>query len=80
MVYIDSLNEIALWFDGKSNWWIGKFSNIDEGRLSFGWMYSPDFLRCPNEIELWQESIGGGNWVSSTDINIICDGMFNLFK
>ena len=64
--YVDSKRNYAIWFDGFSNWFIGSFSNIGEGKFTTGLFQNDEFVECPTDTNDWREYFDG-EW--NTNLN-----------
>ena len=53
--YVDNKRKYAIWFDGISEWMIGSFSNIKEGKFTTGGLGNDEFVECPTDTNDWQE-------------------------
>ena len=72
-LFIDSLNEYAVWFDGE-DWMIGSVSDVDEGKLTTGEMHSIDEnVVCPIDGQKWIEYYSE-SWRINPDVYLKCDG------
>ena len=72
-LFIDPFNEYAVWFSGKY-WMIGYLSNIEEGKLTYGFIFSPEEnVVCPVDSEVYQELYSGSGNINS-NMHLKCDG------
>ena len=74
-LYIDALNRYAVWFDGSDDWMVGYLSNIDEGKLTWGFMANDEMVDCPVDSKGWIEYYFGYVNVNHA-ITFKCEGMF----
>ena len=72
-LFIDSLNEYAVWFDGRDDWMVGSLSNIDEGKLTTGFIQNDEMVDCPIDSEEWKEWYSG-SWDINSNIYLECYG------
>jgi len=73
--YIDYDNNYGMWYDGGTNWMIGNYANIDEGRARYGFMMNDENTMCPNHATSWQQTRRNGQWVN-VNAHLDCIGKF----
>ena len=56
--YVDNERRFAIWFAG-TEWFIGSFSNIGEGKSTTGLFQNDEFVECPTDTNDWREYFDG---------------------
>ena len=79
--YIDDNNNYGMWWDGQAgsagDWMIGSYSNIDENKLTYGFMQNDQDTSCPSDSELWTEYYNS-EWAANGDAHVSCNGTYNI--
>ena len=57
--YVDNERRFGIWFDGTDDWIIGSFSNIEEGKFTYGLLANDEFVECPTDTNDWKEYFDG---------------------
>jgi len=52
---------------------IGSYSNIDNGKIDYGYMLSSQNTVCPSEPHEWRESYNN-EWEVNLNSHVSCDG------
>ena len=78
-LYVDATSTYAIWWDGEDDWMVGELSEMNEGKLSYGWIYSREPHDCPNNSSTWMEYYNG-QWSyyhsRPEPLTVQCSGMF----
>ena len=68
--YLDNEKRDAIWFDGTDDWFIGSFSNIEEGKFTTGAFQNDELVDCPTDTNNWQEYFDG-EWNTNLNVKLI---------
>jgi len=79
--YIDDNNNYGMWWDGEAgsagDWMIGDYSNIDENKLTYGFLANDQDTPCPIDSERWKEYYNS-EWAINWDAFVFCDRTYNI--
>ena len=74
--YIDQNNEYGIWWKGFDDWMIGRYSDIDNDRILFGYFQNDQDTACPSHSEHWQETNNNAEWEANVNAHLSCDGTY----
>jgi len=77
--YIDYYNNYGMWWNGQAgengDWMIGIYSDIDNNRITYGFMTNDQDTSCPSQSEHWDDYYNS-EWAANVNAHVSCDGTY----
>ena len=74
-LYISSDKTKGIWYDGdesdEPDWVVGSISDLNQGKLTYGFMLNDESVDCPTDSNDWKES-HDGSWLNNYEISMKC--------
>ena len=70
--YIDHSNKYGVWWT-HIDWMIGSYSNIDNNKITHGYIQNNQDTSCPSQSDHWQEYFNS-KWADNANAQIYCSG------
>ena len=70
--YVGNERKYAIWFAGTGDWFIGRLSDVEEGKLPTAFFQNDEFVECPTDTNDWREWFDS-EWNTNLNAKLSCD-------